>query len=286
MNFSVIIATYNRRELLLRVLQALSEQTLPASRFEVVVVDDGSSDDTAQALARLEYPWLRHFNQSNRGPAAARNLGLKQAQGDWVVMTDDDTLPQPDWLEQLEHAIQTHPDWLGVEGRTVCPDPHALGHWVENLRGRQFITANMAYRRDLLLEVGGLDESFPHPKCEDTELAWRCLNRGSVGFWPQMCILHPNRPQSFWGWVRSARYELSEFRLHRKLGQDYGKFRRFGNPWAMLALIYLVVPWFRAWRFRHQLWGRAGLSYALIHFLRPWFFLYYLVRARASAGGL
>lgn len=276
MDFSVIIATYNRRQLLVRVIQALRAQTMDPERFEIVVVDDGSSDGTATALDA----GVRVFSQPNRGPAAARNLALRQARGRWVVMTDDDTIPSPTWLESIEQAVRQHPDWVGVEGRTVCPDPDPLGHWVENLRGRQFITANMAYRRELLVSIGGLDESFPHPKCEDTELAWRCLQHGPIGFWPSMEILHPNRPQSLASLLGSARYELSEFRLYRKLGKDYGKFRRFGNPWLVLCLIYLVVPFVRGWRFRRQLIGRRGLEFAGVHALRPLYFLYYWLKAR------
>lgn len=282
MDFSVIVATYNRRELALRLLDALASQTLAPGSFEVVVVDDGSSDETADALEALGYEWLTVLRQSNRGPAAARNLGIRHARGRWIAMTDDDTLPRPDWLEQLQRAIGQNPDWVGVEGSTICLDPDPLGHWVENLRGRQYITANMAYRRDILETVGGLDESFPHPKCEDTELAWRCLKHGTIGFWPAMEISHPNRPQPLRSLLRSARYELSEFRLYRKLGKDYGKFRRFAHPWLMLALIYLVVPIVRGWRFRRQLAGPQGLAYVWVHLLRPGFFLYYWASAGAQ----
>ncbi|MBS2038466.1 glycosyltransferase family 2 protein [bacterium] len=282
MDYSVVIATYNRRELLQRTLEALRLQSMDPQRFEVIVIDDGSSDGTAESLASLHNPRLRVISQSNRGPAAARNRGIREACGAWVVLTDDDTVPAPDWLEQVERAGGQHPDWVGVEGSTICSDPDPLGHWVENLRGRQFITANMAYRRQLLLDLGGLDESFPHPKCEDTELAWRCLQHGPIGFWPEMRIEHPNRSQSLASLLKSSRYDLSEFRLHRKLGADYRKFRRFGNPWLMLALIYLVVPWFRAWRFRSQLWGTKGAVYLLVHASRPFFFLYYWMSTAGS----
>lgn len=279
MDYTVIVATYNRRPLMLRVIEALRLQTMSPGRFEVVVVDDGSDDDTAAALQALELPWLRVFSQPNRGPAAARNLALAHARGRWVAMTDDDTVPSPDWLENVDRAVREHPEWIGIEGATVCPDPDALGHWVENLRGGQYITANMAYRRDVLEAVGGLDESFPYPKCEDTELAWRCLEHGPIGFWPAMEISHPNRSQPLSSLLRSARYELSELQLYRKLGKDYAKFRRFGNPWLVLALIYLVVPWFRAWRFRRQLGGRRGLQYLGVSLLRPGFFFYFWFRA-------
>lgn len=280
MDYSVIIATYNRKGLLLRTLEALARQSLAAERFEVIVIDDGSTDGTAESLARMQSQQLRVISQANRGPAAARNRGIQEARGSWVVMTDDDTIPGDDWLAQVEKAVKDHPNWVGVEGATICSDPDPLGHWVENLRGGQYITANMAYARDLLLELGGLDESFPHPKCEDTELAWRCLQRGPIGFCPEMRIEHPNRGQSILNLLKSARYDLSEFRLHRKLGADYGKFRRFGHPGAMLLLIYLVVPWFRAWRFRDQLLSWKGPLYALVHLLRPLCFLYYWFRSR------
>lgn len=279
MDYSVIVATFNRRPLVLRVIEALRAQTMDSERFEVVVVDDGSSDGSAAALGALELPWLRVFSQPNRGPAAARNLALAHARGRWVVMTDDDTVPGPDWLANLDQAVHRHPEWIGVEGATFCPDPDPLGHWVENLRGGQYITANIAYRRDVLVAVGGLDENFPHPKCEDTELAWRCLERGPIGFWPAMELSHPNRLQPLSSLLHSARYDLSEFRLFAKLGGDYGKFRRFGNPWLVLALIYLVVPGFRAWRFRRQLWGWRGLQYVGVNLLRPGFFFYYWLRA-------
>lgn len=275
----MIVPTYNRVDLLQRLLDALFEQDFPAHDFEIVVVDDGSSDGTATYLQECarQRPQLRFLCQSNRGPAAARNRAIGESRGDWVVMTDDDTVPEPYWLSAVARAIEEHPEWVGVEGETVCPDPDPWGHWVENLRGGQYITANMAYPRQLLRDLGGFDESFPHPKCEDTELAWRCLQHGPIGFYPDMRILHPSRPQSWTTSVRQARYELSEFRLYARMGPDYAKFRRLGHPWLMIALIYLVVPFFRAWRFRRQLGQRprAAFSFFTAQLVKPLCFLYY-----------
>jgi len=277
---SVIVPTYNRRQLLLRLLLALRRQDLRTDEFEVIVVDDGSTDDTWTALQTLDMPrpgWLRCFRQANLGPAAARNRALQEAQAEWIAMTDDDTLPEPDWLTTILKGFQENPGWVGLEGTTICPDPDPLGHWVENLRGGQFITANMAYRADVLRQVGGFDTGFPFPKCEDTELAWRCQKVGPVNFYPAMKVIHPNRPQSWTAALCSARYELSEFRLYGKLGPDYHRYRRFGHPIPMLLLIYGVVPWFRAFRFRRQLLARPhrALAFALLHVLRPFSFIYY-----------
>src|SRR3954452_23505252 len=83
---SVVVPTYNRRAGLERLLRALGEQTLPPDQFEVVVVNDGSQDDTADLLATLALPYrLRALAQANAGPAAARNLGVTQAEG-WLIV--------------------------------------------------------------------------------------------------------------------------------------------------------------------------------------------------------
>lgn len=280
LRLSVIVPTYNRRELLLRLLLALQQQDLALDEFEVIVVDDGSTDPSWEALQAFHQPrpgWLRSFRQANQGPAAARNRALQEARAPWIAMTDDDTVPEPDWLSAILRGIHENPGCVGLEGQTVCPDPDPLGHWVENLRGGQFITANMAYRADVLQRVGGFDIGFPYPKCEDTELAWRCQKVGPVNFYPAMKVIHPNRPQSWRVALRSARYELSEFQLYRRLGPDYGRYRRLGHPIPMLLLIYAAVPWFRAWRFRRQLLARPdrALAFALLHGLRPFSFLYY-----------
>jgi glycosyltransferase involved in cell wall biosynthesis len=285
LKLSVIVPTFNRSALLERLLQALIAQTIGISDFEVVVVDDGSTDNTQAMLAefsnRVPKGWLRVLRQQNSGPAAARNRAVQESKGQWIAMTDDDTVPCPDWLEQILVSIQKHPFWVGVEGRTVCPDPNPMGHWVENLRGGSYITANMAYRKDLLQLIGGFDASFPFPKCEDTEIAWRALQQGKIGFSPDMCILHPSRPQPWYLPLRQARYELSEFKLHQKMKSDYGRFRRFSNPWLMLLLIYFVVPLFKGWRFRRHFAShpKDAFLFSLVSLARPWWFLWAWIRS-------
>src|SRR4051812_24170361 len=88
---SVVIATYDRTPLLLRLLAALARQTLSASAFEVVVVDDGSPDPVKPQLETLEVPYsLRVIAQANAGPAAARHRGIEAAHSDIIVIVDDD----------------------------------------------------------------------------------------------------------------------------------------------------------------------------------------------------
>src|SRR4051794_3983148 len=91
---SVVVPTFNRRAGLERLLRALAIQTYPADLFEVVVVDDGSTDGTYAHLRRLVLPFTsRYYRQRNQGPAAARNLGVHHARGRLLVFLDDDVAP-------------------------------------------------------------------------------------------------------------------------------------------------------------------------------------------------
>src|SRR5437868_8294692 len=105
---SVVIPTFNRLEVLVEVLQALEFQQ-GAPSFEVVVVDDGSSDGTGGWLRSRTFNLpLRVLSQENRGPAAARNTGVAVAQGQWVAFLGDDTVPSPGWLAAHREAHRRH----------------------------------------------------------------------------------------------------------------------------------------------------------------------------------
>ena len=102
---SVIIPTYNRKDLLSETLDSLAQQTYPSDRFEVILVDDGSTDGT-DAIAAEAFPFsLRYFWQSNQGDAAARNLGAQRSQAEFLVFLDDDILVE---VGYLTHLIQAH----------------------------------------------------------------------------------------------------------------------------------------------------------------------------------
>jgi glycosyltransferase involved in cell wall biosynthesis len=189
---TVVAATHDRRERLLALLDALRAQTLGAERFEVVIVDDASSDGTPDLLAAeqargdLALTVLRH--EPGRGPAAARNAGWRAARAPVIAFTDDDCRPAPGWLEAGMRALRATTNGTGeaiVQGLTE-PDPEeadrlgpftrslnvpALDHW--------YATANMFYTRTTLERLGGFDEvTFSRPGGEDTDLAWRAIGEG------------------------------------------------------------------------------------------------------------
>jgi glycosyltransferase involved in cell wall biosynthesis len=202
MELSVVIPTYKRPELLRRCLASLQQQDLDPTRFDVVIVDDGSGDATTDVLAAATRDVgniVALTQPRNAGPAAARNRGIHTATGDLVLFLDDDVVAAPDLLSThlAIHAQRADP-LLGVLGRvdwdpalTVTP----FMHWLDT-SGLQFAydtwlregpvdppyaafyTANLSLRRDLLVAENGFDERFPYPAFEDIELAFRLANRG------------------------------------------------------------------------------------------------------------
>ncbi len=120
MNISVIIPTYNRVETLPRCLDSVLAQSLLAN--EILVVDDGSDDDT-QSLIESRYPQCRYIRQTNQGVSSARNLGVREARNDWIALLDSDDGWQPNKLERQQQALHKHPEYR------LC---HTQEIWIRN----------------------------------------------------------------------------------------------------------------------------------------------------------
>ncbi len=98
LNLSIIIPTYNRSDMVLQCIAKLEQQTIPRDTYEILIIDDCSTDDTPAKLAA--HPSVRYFRQAkNGGPSAARNTGIRHAQGTWLLFLDDDILVAPNTLE-------------------------------------------------------------------------------------------------------------------------------------------------------------------------------------------
>ena len=195
---SVVVPTYNRAALLARCLRSLETQSLDKEAYEVTVVDDGSVDNTPEifrAFAQRASMNLIYMRGSHRGPAAARNLGIANARGEIVAFIDDDCEPAEDWLVKLSAPFDES-KVVGVEGKVVRHrDCTPFTHFVENLNGGLFLTANVAYRRETLKAIGGFDEMYPHAAAEDWDLAFRILERGGlITFCPSATVVHAPVP--------------------------------------------------------------------------------------------
>ena len=199
--FSVVLPTYNRASVLEKVLAAWERQVPDDLCFELVVVDDGSSDSTSEVIDAFETTrfTLVGLRQENAGPATARNHGLAAATGRYVLFTGDDIEPAPDLLAQHLEAHRTLPDdrWA-VLGRVSWARELQLTSTMQHVDGvgaqqfsyhfmedgaeydfRHFYTANVsASRRFLEQEVSGFSGDFPAAAFEDAEYALRLSRRG------------------------------------------------------------------------------------------------------------
>ncbi len=195
---SVVVSTYRRARLLPRLLAALEAQTLPPDRFEVVVCDNGSDDDTATVLAVLAATspvQLRIVRAAvNRGPSAGRELAWRAGTGPVIAFTDDDCQPQPDWLERGLAAMADAAPAV-VVGRTA-PDPEQVHLLVDFFRSQRVDdarfaqTCNVFYRRSDVEAVGGFDRAFTSPGGEDTDLALRVEARGARRVFCADAVVH------------------------------------------------------------------------------------------------
>jgi GT2 family glycosyltransferase len=213
---SVVVPCYNRAAFLPRCLGALFAQSYPRHRFEIVLVDDGSTDGTARAARPLARHWsgrLRVVEQPNGGPASARNAGIRAATGEIVAFTDSDCVADADWLERVVAPLVADPQAAGVGGpiANVAPEGRvarfldATAFYRHRVRGGAvdyLLTANVAFRRAALTAVGGFSER-EGAWGEDADLSFRLRQAGHrLLLAPAGRVTHYGSPMSVFGLAR------------------------------------------------------------------------------------
>ncbi len=192
MFFSIVIPTYNRLPILQKCLRALEIQTCDpqlVTDYEIVVVDDGSSDGTIEWLRNStnELPHLKIYEQAHKGASAARNLGVEQAQGDTIIFIDSDIVVTPTFLQCHAAALLQKQQVLGddrvftygaVINTANFENPTAEPYKLLDFSNAYFATTNVAISRHWLLEVGLFDLGFDLYGWEDLELGVRLKHQG------------------------------------------------------------------------------------------------------------
>ena len=185
---SIVIPTYNRQPILEKCLRALERQTYSGS-YEVVVVDDGSTDDTIPWLQQQAecFPHVRLLQQNHQGPAAARNLGVEQAAGDTIVFIDSDLVVTDTFLQAHTEAIAQAQKTLGhnrlftygaVINTNNFENPTAEAYKLTDFSAAYFATGNVMIPRQWLIQAGLFDPKFSLYGWEDLELGVRLKNLG------------------------------------------------------------------------------------------------------------
>jgi glycosyltransferase involved in cell wall biosynthesis len=287
---SVVVPTYQRSELLIGCVTSFDNQNDPPP-FELVVVDDGSTDDTQAVLRGMAEarPWLTWSSQAaNRGPAAARNTAVAKATGELLLFLDDDVSASPDLLRQHVqlHAaaddtslavlgrVDWHPSlevtpfmrWLDRSGLQFAYDTWLREGPVE-VPAAAFYTANLSMRRELVLDAGGFDERFPFPAYEDLELATRLTARGLRMDYRPVALAYHRRPIDLATFKRRMTMVGESAQLMRAIAPDFPlddmllRRRRVGTDARVWARVKAAVRRDDASRSDHY-WATIAAAYA------------------------
>jgi glycosyltransferase involved in cell wall biosynthesis len=286
---SVVVPTYNRCDLLADTLRALTDQDMPGGSYEVLVIDNASTDNTTSLLREVagtaKIPFTGIRSKRNRGPAVSRNIGVLNARGRILAFTDSDCVPTRGWLGSLVGAFT---EGVGaVQGRTEAHPQQSqplFNHFIETHEfDGSYSTANVAYLREAVIATGGFD-----PGCsywEDVDLGWRVhrANWRSV-FSDDALVYHQVLRLSAASWILSAmRYHVwpakaaryPEFGRYLILGlwsnRQHPLFQAFAlgavlsawrRPFLLLTLPYLLLP------LRRRLIGRWPILRAAAYVMR------------------
>ena len=188
---SVVICVRNVEKYISKCIRSILDQTF--SDFEIIIIDDMSSDSTKNIIEKFEDKRIRYFrNEKWLGISKSRNRGVEYAAGEYIFFTDGDCTVSKNWIKEGLKYLKGL-NCIGVEGR-ICYvsegyEPTFSDYTNENRYGGNFMTGNMAYEKKIIKTVGGFDERLTY--LEDRDIALRILKHGKICFNPEMIVRHP-----------------------------------------------------------------------------------------------
>ena len=296
---SVVVCTYNGSRTLRECLGGLRRLEYPD--FEVIVVDDGSTDETP-AIARAS--GFRVVSEGHRGLSGARNLGLRAATGEIVAYIDDDAYPDPHWLSYLALAFRGS-SHVAIGGPNLPPPgdgpiaaaiANAPGNPVHILlsdsEAEHIPGCNMAFRREALLASGGFDERFERAG-DDVDVCWHLRDLGwTLGYAPAAVVWHHRRGSVKAFWRQQFHYGAAEALLEEKYPERYNSVGH--HTWGGRVYGARIRPLFSGIaRIYQGVWGRAPFQsiyapsengLALLPLMPEWFLLLLGLGSTAALG--
>ena len=246
---SVVVPVYNGASTIVDCLRGLLAQSMARETFEIIVVDDGSTDETA-ALASA-FP-VRLLRRDNGGAAAARNSGMEVARGTWVAFIDADCVASRGWLHALTAAVRAPgPPMLGAAGRTLglrSTSPAArFCDLTGSLDAERHLahprypfppSGNVLYRREALLAVGGFDPRFRSYEACDLHARLRARDGGAFVFVPRAVVLHRHRHTWPAYWRQQFSYGIGYAQFMRsRAGELHWSLLSEAKAWGALAAL-------------------------------------------------
>ncbi len=264
---SVVIPAHNEDRTLKRCLESVFRNTY--GNFEVIVVDDASTDATLEILKGYPVALLRVIPEGRqRGPAHCRNRGWAHSDADYIFFTDADCEVGPEWIGAGVRCFQDT-GAVGVEGNTagtvfskafgfrvpINPFYHCEPPWV-NQPQRDFAASNIAFRRDALVRLEGFKEARYQHGREDSDLGWRARSLGKIAHCAEMTATHRSEwwtPRSLFGNARRYEWDVAFFKDHRFF------FFKQGRVLHPRLLVLLLFPPAIFWFYRVTSWRDVRL---------------------------
>jgi glycosyltransferase involved in cell wall biosynthesis len=235
---SVLITVKNAERDIACCIRSLLNQSI--KNFEIIIVDDLSSDRTKEAIEKFKDPRIKYYrNEKWLGLAASRNKCLKLATGKYVFFTDADCVASRNWIEEGLCCLEKT-GCVGIEGRTyyVSEDyePTRSDDVIENKDGGQFQTCNIAYSKEILDSIGGFYERLTY--LEDRDLAFRVKQFGRILFNSNMIIYHQKKILSWKGLVNKAKNVTNRVLLYKRLNDRTFLLGRILYPMSIVAILF------------------------------------------------
>jgi glycosyltransferase involved in cell wall biosynthesis len=241
---SVALCVANSWEYLDRCLNSILNQTF--SDFELIIVSDSDNYHLCKIVKRFADPRIMFFlNDHWLGLAKSRNKSVSIASGEYIFFTDSDCIVSRDWIEKGLKSFASN-RCVGVEGTVyyVSTDyePTFSDHIMENRNGDNFITANMAYKAKILIDLGGFDERYTYN--EDRDVAFKIKKKGEILFNPEMIVYHQRVTFSPKKYLKSAGFSKNRVYLYKKYHDKSCLYWRFFNPANLLKVIFPPAVFF------------------------------------------
>ena len=261
---SVIVCTYNGSATIQKCLEGISNIDYP--NYEVIVVNDGSKDQTADIVEAFE---VKLITTTNHGLSSARNTGMNHAAGEIIAYIDDDAWPDPHWLQYIAHAY-ANSDHGCIGGPNISPyDSGFISTCVANAPGgpvhvletdeiaEHVPGCNMTFRKDALMKIGGFDPVY-RTAGDDVDTCWRIQESGrTIGFHPAAVVWHQRRNSLKAYWRQQKGYGKAEALLEAKWPEKYNSLghltwagRIYGNGFTLPVKI-------KKDKIFHGTWGSA-----------------------------